>query len=82
VNIAKLVGANRDYILNHIPHISKLMQDNLDGVVKHAEVIVVGNKSDEFAGILDKVSGGQTVIDLVRICDQKSDGLNYEGICW
>ena len=25
VNIASLVGANRDYILNHIPHISRLM---------------------------------------------------------
>ena len=25
VNIARLVGANRDFILNHIPHISKLM---------------------------------------------------------
>src|SRR5208282_4459379 len=30
VQIAKLVGANRDFLLNHIPHISKLMVDNID----------------------------------------------------
>ncbi len=32
VQVAKLVGANRDFILNRIPHISKLMVDNMDAV--------------------------------------------------
>jgi GDP-mannose 6-dehydrogenase len=27
INIARLVGANRDFILNHIPHISRMMVD-------------------------------------------------------
>ena len=36
VNIASLVGANRDFILNRIPHISKLMVDGIDAVLDHA----------------------------------------------
>ena len=42
VNFARLVGANRDYILNHIPHISKLME-TAENVVRHAETVVIGN---------------------------------------
>lgn len=82
VNVAKLIGANRDYILNHIPHISKLMEENLEGVLNHGKTLVIGNKSDEFVNVPERISGDQVVIDLVRICDQKSNGHNYEGICW
>ncbi len=35
VNIARLVGANREYILNHIPHIANLMDDSVDKVLAH-----------------------------------------------
>ena len=43
VNIASLVGANRDFILNHIPHISKLMVGDINAVLNHAQTVVVGN---------------------------------------
>ncbi len=36
VHIASLVGANRDFILNRIPHISKLMVEDMDAVLDHA----------------------------------------------
>ncbi len=82
VNIAKLVGANRDYILNHIPHIAKLMENSLESVLNHGQTLVIGNKGEEFEDVVDKIADYQVVIDLVRICDHKSNGLNYEGICW
>ena len=44
VNIASLVGANRDFILNRIPHISKLMVSGIDDVLDHAQTVVIGNK--------------------------------------
>src|ERR1700692_4739309 len=40
VHVASLVGANRDFILNRIPHISKLMVDNMDAVLAHAQTVV------------------------------------------
>jgi GDP-mannose 6-dehydrogenase len=82
VNLASLVGANRDYILNRIPHISKLMVSNADAVLEFAETIVVGNNDPEFKGLVDRVGEGQKVVDFVRITGRESLNGNYDGICW
>lgn len=82
VNLAALTGANRDYILNHIPHISKLMVESMEEVLEFAEVIVIGNGAKEFAGVLDQLKPGQVVVDLVRIVPNKSEAGRYDGICW
>jgi GDP-mannose 6-dehydrogenase len=81
VNLARLTGANRDYILNHVPHIAKLMRDSIDDVLEHADVIVIGNGAPEFAGIAQRLRPGQKVIDLIRLKAQFPGG-QYEGICW
>lgn len=81
VNLAALTGANRDYILNHIPHISKLMVDNLDEVLNHAETLVIGNGAEEFRSVPDNLKDHQVVIDLVRVVKSQS-GAQYDGICW
>ncbi len=82
VNIAKLVGANKDYILNHIPHISRHMVETIDEVIEFSETIVVGNGSEEFKDILSKVNESQVVVDLVRITDDEISTDKYDGICW
>lgn len=82
VNLAALTGANRDYILNHIPHISKLMVEKMEDVLEFAEVIVIGNAAKEFQNILNVVKPNQVVVDLVRIVPNKSEAGRYDGICW
>jgi GDP-mannose 6-dehydrogenase len=82
VNIASLVGANRDFILNHIPHISKLMVGDIDAVLEHAETVVIGNKDPDFSGVPERLREGQFLVDFVRIVDAGSENGNYEGICW
>lgn len=82
VNLASLVGANRDFILNHIPHISKLMVESLDKVLSHAGTLVIGNGDPEFRTILDQVNPEQVVVDLVRITETQSRDGKYDGICW
>jgi GDP-mannose 6-dehydrogenase len=82
VNMARLIGANRDYLLNLIPHISSLMAETLDEVLDHAEVLVIGNKSAEFDGIVDRVRPDQVVVDLVRIAPLTTQEGKYYGICW
>ncbi len=81
VNLAKLMGANKDYILNHIPHISKLMVEDISTILEHSEIIVIGNGSDEFREALANLRSNHKVIDLVRIVDE-IDMENYDGICW
>jgi GDP-mannose 6-dehydrogenase len=82
VNLASLVGANRDYILNQIPHISKLMVSSIDEVLQHAETIVIGNGDKEFATVIDRLNDNQVVVDLVRITNTASQEGRYDGICW
>jgi GDP-mannose 6-dehydrogenase len=82
VSLASLVGANRDFILNRIPHISRLMVNGIDAVLSHAQTIVIGNKDPEFAGILERLSPGQHLVDFVRITNRRSENGKYDGICW
>ena len=82
VNLAKLVGANRDFILNRIPHISRLMVNGVDAVLDHAQTIVIGNKDPEFEGVLERLRDGQHLVDFVRITNRRSENGKYDGICW
>jgi len=82
VKLASLIGANRDYIVNKIPHISKLMVETMDEVLDFAETVVIGNGEEEFRLVVDGLRGGQVLIDLVRISDQRSTLGKYDGICW
>ena len=82
VNIASLVGANRDFILNHIPHISKLMVGDVDAVLNHAQTVVIGNKDPDFTIVPDRLREGQFLVDFVRVIEGSSKNGNYDGICW
>ena len=82
VGVASLVGANRDFILNRIPHISKLMVNSIGAVLEHAETIVIGNRDPEFQSVPGQLHNGQRLVDFVRITNLRSDNDKYEGICW
>ena len=81
VNLAALTGANQDYILNHIPHISKLMVTNMQDVLDFADTIVIGNGAAEFKTVPGSLKPHQHIVDLVRISKEQS-GEQYDGICW
>ena len=82
VRMAAIHGANREYILNHIPHISKLMVATIDEILAHAGTIVIGNGSPEFRDVPRRLGEGQSIVDLVRISDTRSVEGVYDGICW
>ena len=87
VRLASLVGANRDYILNHIPHIGRLMMDRPEQLIEASEVIVVASADREFASLLEKLPLGKSVIDLVGAWSTDPSARSahlgaYEGIAW
>lgn len=82
VQIASLIGANREYILNHVPHISKLMVEDIDAVLDHAQTVVIGNKDPDFRHVPEQLRDGQRLVDFVRITDRRSENGKYDGICW
>jgi GDP-mannose 6-dehydrogenase len=82
VNIASLIGANRDSILNQIPHISKIMVGDIDAVLGHAQTVVIASNDPEFRQVPAQLCDGQRLVDFVRITDGRSNNGNYDGICW
>jgi GDP-mannose 6-dehydrogenase len=82
VNVSRLVGANRAYIEQEIPHIALLMRQNLEDVLEHAEVILIANRNAKFDGVLKTLRRDQVVLDLVRISEESTAAGLYEGISW
>lgn len=82
VSLARLVGANKEYIEREIPHIAKLMRDTIDAVLADSEIIIIGNQAQEFRGVDQRLERNQQLIDLVHLYDGRTSGTNYQGICW
>jgi len=84
IALARLMGANKEYIEKGIPHISSLMSEDLAEVISHGEVIIVGNGSKEFACALAEMKDdGKVVFDLVRAVDVSAGAPSgYDGIAW
>jgi GDP-mannose 6-dehydrogenase len=84
VSLGRLIGSNRQYIEEVIPHIGSLLRQTLDEVLQNAEVIVVGTRGVKREELQAKLRPEQIVIDLVNL--EKSRRLKpsgaYEGICW
>lgn len=84
VSVAKLVGANKEYIEKEIPHISSLMCASPQEVIHNSHVIVVSNHESDFKEAIENaITEKQIVIDLVRITANASliKG-DYYGISW
>jgi GDP-mannose 6-dehydrogenase len=82
VSLARLVGANKEYIEREIPHISKLMRDTIDAVLADSEIIIIGNQAEEFRSVGERLRPNQQLIDLVRLFGDRTSSENYQGICW
>lgn len=83
VSIAKIIGANKQYIEHVIPHLSTLLASDTDQILAHAEVLVVANNTPEFQELMGHVDHAQQVIDLARLdTDIPQLNGNYQGICW
>jgi GDP-mannose 6-dehydrogenase len=82
VELARIFGANKDYIEREIPHISSLMRGTLEEALEDAEVVVITKKSEEFRSISHLQKTRPLIIDLVRFVEGERSHGNYRGIGW
>jgi GDP-mannose 6-dehydrogenase len=83
VALAKLVGANKRYIEETIPHISSLMVSSPKEVIEGTDVVVVGTKNARIQDAVVAHKNSTVVIDLVGLYPEAMNGApNYQGICW
>jgi GDP-mannose 6-dehydrogenase len=83
VHLSNLLGANRRYIEQHVPHLGQLIRRDLDAVIADCDVLVVGlNDAQTVATLRDHVRAEQLVVDLVGIPGRGLPRGRYEGLCW
>ncbi len=84
VALSRLVGANRTYLAERLPHIAEMLIDDVEEVLAHAEVCVVGSRDAKVLAALDRIEDRHIVVDLVRIPDaeQRRSDARYTGIAW
>lgn len=83
VQLAKLLGSNRNYIEKHLPHIGQMLQPELEDVIDGAEVLVVGLTGKAVFDMLAQRSRpDQTLLDLVNLPNRAAIRAKVEGLCW
>jgi GDP-mannose 6-dehydrogenase len=83
VNLSRLMGANRAYIEETIPHVASLMVDDHRQIVSESDVIVLGRRDPAVVqDLLALTNSKQMVLDLANL--EQSDRLaaQYVGVCW
>ncbi|GIH91035.1 nucleotide sugar dehydrogenase [Planobispora siamensis] len=83
VSMSRLMGANREYIADRLPHLGDLLTDSAEEVLAHAEVCVVGSREPAVQAAL-AASGDRPVVDLVRLPDAEERRAHpgYVGLGW
>jgi GDP-mannose 6-dehydrogenase len=83
VNLARLIGANKNYIRDTIPHIDSVLTDDIETVLEHAEVLVVGQSNEDLQRQLQARGRlAPKVVDLVGLDSARGACGDYAGLCW
>jgi GDP-mannose 6-dehydrogenase len=84
VTLGRLIGSNRQYIEDVIPHIGSLLCSSVEDAVASAEVVIVATKDLELHQLSHQLMPEQMVVDLVNLekSSRPAGHAGYEGLCW
>jgi len=83
VHLSRLLGANKRFIEQHLPHIGNLIRPDMGDVVAQSDVLVVGLTDRRvLAELRAAVRDTHTIIDLANIPDPRSWPCVVDGLCW
>ncbi len=82
VELSAIVGTNRQFVEETIPHIGALLQPSLEAVVADSEVIVIGRDAREFREIRYLLRPDHIVIQLNRSPNLDGVPARRIGLCW
>ncbi len=80
VVIKNLIGANKSYLFKKLPNVKNLIVKNFDGLLNHADVLVVNSYDNKMIRKIKKKKNCR-IIDLVYSSELVSLK-NYYGLCW
>ena len=72
LDLDRLLGANRRFVEAELPYLFDRLLPEVDKVLAHAEVVIIGNRSAEYRAIGPRIRAGQIVVDLVAAVERGS----------
>jgi GDP-mannose 6-dehydrogenase len=83
VNVANLLGSNRAYVEQEIPHLEQFIVADPEAALSGARLAVLGHIGAEDRPALVAALDGHTVLDLVGIDAVRTHAnIAYQGFCW
>ncbi len=83
VHLSRLLGANRRFIEQHVPHIGSLLREDIQSVIAESDILVVGLSGPRiFEALARHVREDQVVLDLVNIPRHAGLRGKVMGLCW
>lgn len=83
VNLSRLLGANRRYIEETIPHIGSLLCDDPEMVMDRSEVLVVALRGEALLKALQqRCRPDHVILDVVNLPNKDKLKGTYMGVCW
>ncbi len=83
VHLSQLLGANRRYIEQHLPHIGQLVRADVEAVIKESELLVVALGDKTVTDALQRcLRAEQQVLDLTRLSNASELVAAVQGLNW
>jgi GDP-mannose 6-dehydrogenase len=84
VSLGRLIGSNRQYIEEVIPHIGSLLSSDLDQVLSRSEVVIIGTRGINRQTLEEHLRPEQVIVDLVNLEKSRRPTAlpSYQGLCW
>jgi GDP-mannose 6-dehydrogenase len=83
VHLSNLLGANRRFIEQHVPHLGALLRSDLESVIAESDLLVVGLGAEQVSDALKRlVREDQMVLDLVNLSERQTLRGEVVGLCW
>jgi GDP-mannose 6-dehydrogenase len=84
VVLGHVLGSNRQFIEETIPHIGSLLTSNLAETIENSEVLIISTKAVPTETIEKHLKPGTLVLDLVHLDASRrlKSHQPYHGICW
>lgn len=79
--MATVVGSNRSFILDAIPHLAELLSNDLEQVVGASRTLVVNHRLSADRWQAASIRPDHNVLDLINVPELRG-GANYVGLYW
>lgn len=83
VSLSRLIGANKQYIEDAIPHLGELLTASAEETIRNADIVIVGHPLPAiWESLYAHGTSEQLVIDLAGNGDRARIATDYWGVCW